>query len=88
MYKYKDPVNNITQYQVYKSGSLSTQVYLFPHSSFQNCKTNMDDLSVKGPNTLHNHKRFKNYEKALSFDITKAYSSIKTGQSEIHLRRL
>merc|ERR1712002_849575 len=89
---YTGPVNFITHHEVYKPGSLSTPVRLVSNSSFRNGSTNLNDISVKGPNTLadiyNNLFKFRSYQVALIFDITKAYNSIKTGLVEKHLRRL
>ena len=61
------------------------------NSSFPNGSTALNDLLVKGPNTLNclftNLVRFRGYEVALVGDISKAYNSIKTGEVEHHVRR-
>ena len=49
--QYSGPVNYITHHEVYKPGSLSTPVRLVSNSSFRNGSTNLNDLTVKGPNT-------------------------------------
>ena len=49
---YSGPVNFITHHEVYKPGSISTPICLVSNSSFKNGKTNLNDLCVKGPNTL------------------------------------
>ena len=71
---------------------MSTLVRLVSSSSFRNGSTNLNDLTVKGPNTLadiyNNLFKFRSYQVALVFDISKAYNSIKTGLIEKHLRRL
>ena len=71
--------------------SATTPVRLVSNSSFANGSTNLNDLLVKGPNTLNclfsNILRFRGYEVALVGDISKAYNSIKTGQVERHVRR-
>merc|ERR1711895_277323 len=89
---YTGPVNFITHHEVYKPGSLSTPVRLMSNSSFRNRSINLNDITVKGPNTLadiyNNLFKFRSYQVALIFDITKAYNSIKTGLVEKHLRRL
>ena len=88
---YIGPVNYITHHEVYKPGSLSTPVCLVSNSSFKNGNTNLNDLCVKGPNTLadifENLLKFCSYQVALIFDITKAYNSIRTGLVEKNLRR-
>ena len=80
---YTGPVNYITHHEVYKPGSLLTPVRLVSNSSFTNGSTNLNDITVKGPNTLsdiyNNLFKFGSYQGALVFDITKAYNSIKTG---------
>ena len=79
-------------HDVFKPGSLSTPVRLVSNSSFKNGTTNLNDLTVKGPNTLadifENLFKFRSYQVTLIFDISKAYNSIRTGLVEKHLRRL
>ena len=91
MLAYTGPINYITHHEVYKPGSLSTPVRLVSNSSFRNGSTNLNDVTVKGPNTLadlfNNLFKFRSYQVALVFDIIKAYNSIKTGMVEIHLQR-
>ena len=71
--------------------SATTPVRLVSNSSFANSSTNLNNLLVKGPNTLNclftNLVRFRGYEIALVGDISKAYNSIKTGEVERHVRR-
>ena len=89
---YTSPINYITHHAVHKPGSLSTPVRLVSNSSFRNGATNLNDLMVKGPNSLadlySNLLKFRSYQVTLVFDITKAYNSIKTGLVERHVRRL
>ena len=65
---------------------------LVSNSSFKNGTTNLNDLIVKGPHTLanifENLFKFRSYQIALVFNISKAYNSIRTGMAEKHLRRL
>merc|ERR1712112_725435 len=88
---YSGPVNYITHHEVYKPSSLSTPIRLVSNSSFKNGKTNLNDICVKGPNTLadifENLLKFCSYQVALIFNITKAYNSIRTGIVEKKLRR-
>merc|ERR1712121_362037 len=71
--------------------SVTTPVRLVSNSSFPNGSTTLNDLLVKGPNTLYclftNLVRFRGYDIALVGDISKAYNSIKTGEVERHVRR-
>ena len=89
---YRGPVNYITHHDVFNPGSLSTLVRLFSNGSFKNGTTNLNDLTVKGPNTLadifENLFKFRSYQVALIFDISKAYNSIRAGMVKKHLRRL
>ena len=89
---YTGPINYITHYAVLKPGSLSTPVRLVSNSSFRNGNTNLNDLMVKGPNTLvdlySNLLKSRSYQVALVFNITKAYNSITTGLVERHIKRL
>ena len=79
---YTGPINYITHHGVYKPRSLSTPVRLVSNSSFKNGSTNLNEITVKGPNTLadiyNNLFKFRSYQVALVFDITKVYNSIKT----------
>merc|ERR1712177_28830 len=87
---WKGPINYNTHHDVLKD-SVTTPVRLVSNSSFTNGSTNLNDLLVKGPNTLKclfsNLVMFRGYEVALVGDISKAYNSIKTGQVERHVRR-
>ena len=88
---YVRPINYITHHDVFKPGSLSTPIRLVSNSSFKNGNTNLNDICVKGPNTLvdifENLLKFRSYQVALIFNITKAYNSIRTGIVEKNLRR-
>ena len=80
---YTGPINYITHNEVFKPRTLLILVSLFCNSSFKNGSTNLNDLTVKGPNTLadiyYNIFKFRSYQVALVCNITKAYNSIKTG---------
>ena len=84
------PVNWNTHHDVLKD-STTTPIRLVSNSSFPNGSTALNDLLVKGPNTLNclftNLVRFRGYEVALVGDISKAYNSIETGKVEHHVRR-
>merc|ERR1712121_477475 len=71
--------------------SVTTPVRLVSNSSFPNGSTALNELLLKGPNTLNclfsNLVRFRSYQVALVGDISKAYNSIKTGIVERHVRR-
>lgn len=79
---YTDPNKCITHHEVYKPGSLSTPVHLVTNSSFMDGSTNLNYISVRDPDTIadifDNLFKFRSYQVALVFDITKAYTSIET----------
>ena len=87
---WKGPVNLNTHHDVLKD-STTTPIRLVSNSSFSNGSTALNDLLVKGPNTLNclftNLVIFRGYEVALVGNISKAYNSIKTGKVEHHARR-
>ena len=89
---YTGPVNYITHHEVYKPGSLSTLVRVMSNSSSRNGSTNLNHLTLKGPNRLadifNNLFKFRSYQIALVFNTSKAYNPINTGLVEKHLRRL
>merc|ERR1712115_518690 len=68
---WKGPVNYNTHHDVLKD-SVTTHVRLVSNSSFVNGSTTLNDLLVKGPNTLNylftNLVRFRGYEIALVGD--------------------
>ena len=88
---YHGPTNYITHHDIYKHGSASTPVRLVSNSSFRNGSTNLNNIMVKGPNTLadifENQTKCRSYEVDLVFDGTKAYNSITTGLVERHYMR-
>ena len=71
----KGPVNYITHHKVYWPGSLSTPIHVEFNSSFNNWNTSLNKITIKGPNMLaeifNNLIKFKSYQLALVFDITK-----------------
>ena len=87
--QYSGPVNWITHHEVHKPGSLSTPVRLVSNSSFRNGKTNLNDLTIKDPNTLAdlfgNLLKFRGYKIGLVYNITKAYYSMRSGLIEKHV---
>ena len=76
---WKGPVNWNTHHDVLKD-SATTPVRLVSNSSFTNGSTTLNNLLVKGPNTLNclftNLVRFRGYEITLVGDMSKAYNTI------------
>ena len=73
MSAYTSPINYITHHEVYKCGSLSTPVRLVSNSYFKNGSTNLNEIIVKGPNTLadifNNLFKFRSYKSLLSLTL-------------------
>merc|ERR1712074_238952 len=84
------PINYNTHHDVLKD-SVTTPVRLVSNSSYSNGQTALNEILVKGPNTLNslynNLIKFRGYYIAVVGDISKAYNSIKTGLIERHTRR-
>ena len=91
MNSWAGPAQYITHHAVLKE-SASTPVRVVTNSSFKNGKYSLNDILPKGPNSLNDMLevtvRFRAYEKALAFDLAKAYNTMKTGLTERHVRRL
>ena len=89
---YEGPSFYIPHHEVYKEGSSSTPVRLVINSSQQYKGKSLNDVLMKGPNTLNDlfrvQLRFRSYEVALVCDIAKMYHSIKTTEKERHLRKV
>ena len=89
---YVGPCFYMTHHEVFKEGSTSTPVRLVINSSLQYKGRSLNDVLMKGPNTLNAlfgvQLRFRSYSVPLVGDITKMYHSIKTVKVERHLCRL
>ena len=88
---YKGPINYVTHHEVYKYSN-KTPVRLVSDSSFKNGDTSLNDILIKGPNTVadiyNNLVKFRSYQVRLMYDLTKVYNSILTGMIERHMRSL
>ena len=89
---YNGPSHYVTHHEVFKEGSTSTPVRLVINSSLQYKGRSLNDILMKGPNTLNDlfgvQMRFRCYPIPLVCDIAKMYHSIKTTEMERHLRRV
>ena len=87
---YEGPQQYISHHGVLKN-SVSTPLRVVTNSSFNNHGNSLNSCLPKGPNSLNDMNkvmlRFRCYEKAFLFDLSKAYNSMKTGVVERHLRR-
>ena len=72
-------------------GVLKSSVRIVTNSSFNNHGNSLNSCLPKGPNSLNDMNRimlrFRCYEKAFLFDLSKAYNTMRTGLVEKHLRR-
>ena len=71
--------------------SATTPLRIVTNSSLNNHGNSPNGCLIRGPNSLNPMVdialRFRCYECGLTFDLTKAYNSLKTGLTEKHLRR-
>ena len=84
------PYQYITHHAVLKD-SMSTPVRVVTNSSFNNGGQSLNSCIASGPNSLNPMLdvmiRFRSYEVAIQFDLSKAYNTLRTGPVEKHLRR-
>ena len=93
MQYYTGPSFYVVHHEVFKEGSTSTPpVRLVINSSLQFKGRSLNDILMKGPNTLIDlfgvQMRFRSYPVPLVCNIAKMYHSIKTTEVERHLRRV
>ena len=71
--------------------SLTTHLRVVTNSSFDNNGHSLNSCLPKGPNSLNDMYeitiRFRGYEVAFVFDLSKAYNTMRTSVVEKHLRR-
>ena len=73
--------------------SATTQVQIVANTSLSDGNgMSANSIMVKGPNVLSNQPevlaRWKNYDDTLCSHLTKAYHFIKTGELEMHIKRV
>ena len=94
MRKWAGPVHYVPLQLVVNPDSQSTPFRIVTNTSCKDPKTgkSLNDILAKGPNLLSDpYKillRFRNRKYAISTDITKAYHGLRTGEPEMHLRRV
>merc|ERR1711867_164072 len=88
------PVHYITHFGVLNPESKSTRVRVVSNSKMQNAHTRLsfNDTTDGVPNALNDLfnvlLQWRGHEQALMYDLSKAYQSVKTGDLELHLRRI
>ena len=87
------PTNYITVFAVVKPGSTSTKTRVVANSAMRNARLGLsvNDCMWGGPNALCDCSAvsffWRAIEVALMVDLCKAYQSIHTSETELHLRR-
>ena len=89
---YIGPKFYVTVHEVVNENSISTPVRLVTHSSLKYKGVCVNDVWMKGPNTLNDiygvQLRFRCYTIPLVCDMSKMYHSVKTKETERHIRRV
>ena len=93
MTAWKGPVHYISLQHILKPESPTTPIRIVSNSSLSDRNGNsLNSILMKGPNALSDQRdvvsRWRTYESALSTDLTKAYFAMKTGELELHVRRV
>ena len=88
--EWKGPQNYISHHGVEKP-SATTPLRVVTNSSLNNAGNSLNGCLIRGPNSLNSMLdialRFRCFECALVWDLSKAYNALKTGPVERHLRR-
>ena len=85
-------IHYISHHGVVNDNSASTPLRLVANSAVKNCSTgpSANDMWPKGPNSINNllkvFCRWRTYETAVVFDLSKAYQSVQTTEREKFLR--
>ena len=87
------PAHYVSLQHVLKPESPTTPLRIVTNSSLSDRNGNsLNSILMKGPNPLSDQRdvvsRWRCYEVGLSTDLTKAYFSMKTGELEMHVRRV
>jgi hypothetical protein len=87
------PVHYVSLQHVLKPELTTTPLRIVTNSSLSDRNGNsLNAILIKGPNALSDQRdvitRWRNYEVALTSDLTKAYYTMKTGELEMHVRRV
>ena len=91
---YKGPVSYVTHHGVHKPDSVTTPLRIVTNSSLKNANCNLspNQCMQEGPSAIASLLEvlisFQMYEVALTYDMTKAYQSIATGEVERNVRRI
>merc|ERR1711867_27811 len=93
MKDWRGGVHYLPHFPVLNPESSSTALRIIMDSKFANKHTrkSLNDLIRDVPNALNDitdvQVRWRCFEASLSYDLSKAYHSLRTGERELHLRR-
>ena len=93
MDSWSGPVHYVLLQHVLKPGSTTTPLRIFTNSSLADRIGNsVNSILMKSPNSVVYQRevmsRYRCYKQGLSSDITKAYFTMRTGELEMHVRRV
>ena len=93
MEAWSGPVHYVSLQHVVKPESTTTPLRIVTNSSLADRNGNsVNSILMKGPKSVSDQRevisRWRCYEQALSSDITKAYFTMRTGELEMHIRRV
>ena len=92
--RWNGPVHYVTHFGVINLDSKSTKVRVVSNSAMPNANTrrSFNDTTEPVPNALSDLwdilVQWRGHEVAIMYDLAKAYQSVKTGDLELHLRRV
>ena len=92
--KWNGPVHYVTHFGVINPDSASTRVRVVSNSAMKNSNSRLsfNDTTEPVPNALSDIfdilVQWRGHEEVLMYDLAKAYNSVKTGELELHLRRV
>ena len=87
------PVHYVSLQHVTREDNVTTPVRIVANSSLSSKGgVSLNGILMKGPNTLSDQweilNRWRMYRKAMCSDVSKAYWSLRTGETEKHVRRI
>ena len=93
MNMWEGPVHYVSLQHVTREHNATTPVRIVANSSLSSKGgISLNNILMKGPNTLADQweilNRWRMYPKALCSDLSKAYWSLRTGETEKHVRRI
>ena len=93
-YEWTGPVLYITHFGVLNNESKSTRVRIVSNSAMRNQHTQLsfNDTTEDVPNALNDLLdvliQWRGHQQTVMYDLSKAYQSLRTGDLELHLRRV